>query len=69
MPGYMFVMGQCFGCGRLFSFNPNKVPSLRINGERQPICRTCIERANPERIKRGLDPIKILPDAYEPEEC
>jgi hypothetical protein len=49
-----------------FMFNPNLVPSLRVEGVRQPICEECVERANPERIKRGLEPITVLPGAYDP---
>jgi hypothetical protein len=33
---------------------------------REPICRNCVERVNPQRIKNGLEPIVPLPDAYEP---
>jgi len=64
--GYAFVMSACFGCGRMFSFNPHKVPSIRHEGERRPICRSCVELVNPGRIKNGLEPIVIHPEAYEP---
>lgn len=64
--GVYFVMGPCAGCGQVFTFNPHKVPSIRIQGKREPICKGCIDRANPEREKKGLDPIEILPGAYEP---
>jgi len=47
-------------------FNPHRVPSIRVEGERQPVCRECIEMANPIREKNGLPPIAIHPDAYEP---
>ena len=66
--GYMMVIGPCFGCGRTFSFHPDRVPSITINGIREPICLNCVERANPIRVQNGLDPIRILPGAYEPEE-
>jgi hypothetical protein len=51
-----------------------RVPSLPANvsptGTREPICRDCVERANPRRIANGLEPIKPHADAYEacPEE-
>jgi hypothetical protein len=64
--GYVMAMGACVGCGRVFNFNPNAVPSVPVNGVREPICRDCVERANPIRIKNGLEPISIRPDAYEP---
>jgi hypothetical protein len=72
----MFAAATCFGCKQPFTFNPELVPSLRINaegqpdpnGEKVPICRTCIERANVTRAKAGLPPHTILPGAYEPQE-
>lgn len=64
--GYYFATSACFGCGKLFSYNPHRVPSIRHNGERRPICRTCVEIVNPRRIANGLPPIEPFPDAYEP---
>ena len=61
---YVFVMGNCI-CGAMMTYNPDKVPSVRIDGKRQAVCRTCIERANPKRIENGLEPVTIHPDAYE----
>lgn len=65
---YMTAMSPCFGCRQLFSYNPDKVPSLRVNGVREPVCKGCVERVNPVRIAKWLDPIVPLPGAYEPEE-
>jgi hypothetical protein len=65
--GYMIAMGPCVGCGRLFGFNPELVPSITIKGEREPICLVCVKRVNPMRLKNGLPPIEPLPGAYEPE--
>jgi len=67
--GWMFVLGECYGCGRMFTFNADHVPSIPIDGVREPICRDCVERANPERVKNGLEPIVPHPDAYEPQEA
>jgi hypothetical protein len=66
--GYAYCTSACFGCGRLFSYNPNHVPSIRHprTGSREPICQACVDRSNPERIKNGLEPIKPHPQAYEP---
>ena len=64
--GYAFAMSACFGCGRTFSFNPVRVPSITVDGTRRPICRDCVERVNPLRVANGLEPIVPLPDAYEP---
>lgn len=66
MSGAIFVLGECFGCKRLFSFHPNRVPSIRIAGAREPVCAACVERVNPRRIANGLPPIVPLPGAYEP---
>lgn len=68
--GYAFCTSSCVGCGKLFSYNPMKVPSITIppphgSGTREPICLTCVERVNPLRMKNGLDPIVPLPGAYD----
>lgn len=65
---WMSVLGYCYCCKRPFHFNANLVPSYRVDGERQPICRDCIERANAKRKETGLAPLEILPGAYDPEE-
>jgi len=64
--GYYFVIGQCVNCGNVFTFNPDKVPSVTVNGRREPVCQACIEFANPIREARGLPRIKPLPGAYDP---
>ena len=66
---YATAYGACIGCGRLFSFNPVRVPSLPANvsptGSKEPICLDCVIRCNPLRIKNGLEPIVPAPDAYD----
>jgi hypothetical protein len=64
--GFIYCLGHCVGCNRLFSFNPDLVPSLTVDGIREPICQSCVVRVNPKRIANGLDPIIPLPGAYEP---
>ena len=64
--GYAFCMGICYTCERVFSFNPVKVPSIRIEGTRQPVCEDCVRAANPKRIANGLPAIEYSPDAYQP---
>ena len=66
--GYAIAMSPCIGCRQIFGYNPLRVPSITINGSREPICRNCVERVNPMRIENGLPPIVPLPDAYEPVE-
>lgn len=75
--GYVFVLSPCFGCGVPFSYNPNLVPSIRVNargqpdlnGEREPICHGCVRQANPSRIANGLSPIEVMPGAYDAAEA
>ncbi len=64
--GFCFVFSLCAACHLSFFYNPLTVPSVRINGVKEPICRGCIERVNPERIRGGLKPIRYSADAYEP---
>lgn len=65
---YMQAMSACVGCGRLFSYNPELVPSIRINGVREPICQACVDAANPRRIANKLEPIRVAPGAYDAQE-
>ena len=64
--GYCFVMGDCYACRKTIIFNPNHVPSVRINGNREPICQSCVKKANVLRGQQNLPQIQILPDAYKP---
>jgi hypothetical protein len=63
--GYAFVIGSCCICKETFTFNPIRVPSLRIKGTKEPICKICMENINRLRKKNDLEPFSILPDAYE----
>ena len=63
--GYVSVMGSCVRCERTFMFSPTKVPSILINGKREPLCEDCVKVLNPIRTAHGLPPIRILPGAYE----
>ena len=64
--GFILVHGFCANCGGHVSVNPNHCPSILIDGTREPICRTCVEIANPKRVANGLPPFVIHPEAYEP---
>ena len=68
MSVFVYVLGECYVCRRVFAFNGELVPSLELNGRREPFCPDCIARANVKRVANGLDPIVPLPGAYEPEE-
>ena len=63
--GYVMVFGLCCSCDKLIGFNPNKVPSVRIMGEKRPICRECVERVNTKRRVMKMPQIEIDPEAYE----
>jgi hypothetical protein len=64
----MTVIGECYVCKRTVHFDPERVPSIPANltrtGQKEPVCRECIEVANPMRVANGLAPIEVLPDAY-----
>ena len=65
--GYVMSVGTCFGCNRVFSFNPMRVPSYpHPERGRLPICQECVARVNPMRKANGLPPIVPHADAYEP---
>ena len=63
-----WASGPCVACGVLIPiFNPVCVPSIRVNGEREPLCRTCFERWNQiHRTSKGLEPLPLNPNAYQP---
>ena len=65
--GYAVVMGPCLVCRQVFGFNPRRVPSLTVNGNREPVCKTCIDTENDRRRSIGGE---LLPephaDAYSP---
>ena len=63
--GFLICYGICFGCKKSFGFNPNLVPSIRFNGDKKPVCLSCVERVNPRREANGLEPIVIREGAYE----
>lgn len=66
--GWYFCMGSCCMCRKTFSFNPDLVPSLRIDGIRREVCRECVNAVNVERKKCGLAPHPVSPGAYDPAE-
>lgn len=68
MSGFAIATGQCIGCRCLFSFNPVRVPSITVDGTREPLCKGCFERVNRERQARGLPAFPLAADAYEPVE-
>ena len=66
MGGYAFAMGPCLFCGVPFTFNPLRVPSLKVKGVKEPICKSCHAAANRYRVENGIEPFpEPHPDAYE----
>jgi hypothetical protein len=67
MSGFVTAMSPCITCGKVFSYNPHKVPSSSaITGKREPVCQGCMNLINAKRQGMGLDPFPILPGAYDP---
>ena len=63
--GYMMLVAACIACGARFSCNPDRVPSLKVRGFREPLCHACADRWNdlhPEAAR------PIQPGAYEAQE-
>ena len=68
MRGFVLVHGACAACTRLIAYNPNHVPSIRVRGVKAAICASCHQRWNDmHRVSKGLGPLPIHPQAYEPE--
>lgn len=63
---YAYMMAPCCLCNQAFSFNPHKVPSLMVQGRREPVCLPCHTSGNAQRKAAGV-PIwpEPLPGAYE----
>jgi hypothetical protein len=65
----LIVIGECVACAVPLCFNPHHVPSLRVNGVREPLCIVCFNRWNEiHRVAKGLEPLPLHPDAYAPAE-
>lgn len=65
---YMFMLAECFRCGKMFGSNPDKVPSMKDKqGTKQPLCAECVRFIQGFQREKGLpvwaDP---LDGAYEP---
>jgi hypothetical protein len=63
--GFVIAYAACLMCGQPFSFNPHKVPSFRVDGAKEPVCRLCIDIINVKRVANDLPPHVIEPDAYQ----
>ena len=64
---FLFVHGFCAACHKSIAYNPERVPSVRIDGTREAICVACHARWNIiHRTSKGLAPVAPHPDAYKP---
>ena len=67
--GHMLLVCNCINCGVLMGCNPNYVPSIRVDGKREPLCKDCFAAWNEfHRTSKGLEPVALHPEAYEPAE-
>lgn len=65
--GYCFVWGACVNCHAPIAYNPIRVPSLTVNGHKEPLCEACFNKWNEiHRTSKGLAPLPLNPDAYKP---
>jgi len=63
-----FMVASCINCGTRITFNPHLVPSLIVNGTKEPLCKNCADKWNQiHRISKGLEPVPIQEGAYEPQ--
>lgn len=60
---YALMFALCCSCKMIIGFNPNKVPSLIVDGNREPLCKDCAELWN-EMHPEIARPIQE--GAYEP---
>lgn len=72
MSGQMIAVRPCWVHKGLFMFNPDLVTSVLIDpvtglspdlggdpgrARREPVCPDCCRTLNPERVRRGLEPL------------
>ena len=68
MSGHMFMVASCCSCRAVVFCNPERVPSLVIEGVREPLCRSCFDLWNDiHRTSKGLEPVALDPAAYDAE--
>ena len=63
---YALMLAQCPVCKNGFACNPLRVPSLRINGEKEGICKDCFEFRQQYREANDLPRETYAADAYSP---
>ncbi len=64
---FMYCHSDCANCRHPISYNADRVPSLSLSGVRHAICAVCFAEWNRiHRTSKGLDPVRLHPDAYKP---
>ena len=64
---FMWAIGSCVACRRMFAFDPEIVPSVVVDGVREPLCRGCVGEANVVRREQGIPVIVPMRGAYSEE--
>lgn len=62
--GGWLAIGPCWSCKQRMTFDPDRVPSIVVDGIRQPLCRRCVDHANALRRHTGMPPIVPLRGAW-----
>lgn len=66
MTGVFTCLGPCWACKKTMVFDPELVPSIVVEGQAEPLCARCVERANRLRKDTDFPPIVPLPGAWGP---
>ena len=62
---YMLLTCHCISCNALMCCNPDRVPSIRVEGKREPLCLACFNKWNEiHRTSQGLEARTPHPSAY-----
>lgn len=61
------AVSACWACGKLFTYDPDRVPSIVVEDVRRPLCLPCVDWANALREGTGEALIYPLPGAYGPD--
>ncbi|WP_261569165.1 hypothetical protein [Frankia gtarii] len=68
---FVIALGPCGVCEVPFLFDPYLVPSFKDDTSPTvetdpwlPICRTCVDRINPLRVKAGREPMQVPAGVY-----
>ena len=63
--GHYFLIAECIGCGKVFTCNPDLVPSITVKGVKEPVCKDCFDRRQAHRKEHRLPIETHHPLAYE----